>query len=507
MLQMEIHQADDANRRWSRVLSIVVWEWRIVMRAAGVRLALALLGLLMVIALLLGAVRTRERQKAAALAEKENSWAKAIVGGAIQGNSSEAAPASEDFVGEARKEKQLRQIAKSPYLLSHASELWTISLWPSPLSCLSVGASESWPDRYRLIGVSRSQTLERDERIRPLASVHGPFDATFVIVAIAPLIVIGLTFNAASSDRERGLQNLIEMQASSIETLLLLRCLVRASAIILVTESVTLAVVLPAFGDQFNFQAYFNLAIWGVAVALYLLVWVSLSFLVNSMGTTSTANGAMLLLMWVVLVLLVPSFVSYAVQAGIPTLAHSDLAAREKAALEIASKNADELLQRFRSEHPEVVFDLDDDQQLTMARYLLAHDAVGNQVTDDVAKHFSGHRKRARYLELADWISPAISLRSATDQCSGNSERAFVAFSSHAGGIHANYVGHFLIPSIANQECNQELINSLPEFQEVSLAMKVSTEGMIHSLISMSTWLILSTCLGMCWFRVKRLGN
>ncbi len=473
------------------------------LRSGGVRITLAMFGLLLVIAMILGVIRTQMRQRDARFAEQENRLVKEIFHDVLHGTLDSTEATSDNSDKQSRITKQLRMTAKSPYLVSHSSNLWNVSLFPSPLSALSVGASNTWPNLYQIHGVSLSKTVQRSDRVRPIASVYGPIDVTFVVMAIAPLIVIGLTFNASSRDRESALQNLIVAQTPSLGKLMAVRCFVRAALVIGLVACVVNGSLLIAFASQFDLNVIGNLAIWNSVAMLYLLIWAALSLFVNSFAKTSTANGAALLLLWLILVLLIPRFVSNAVQDAVPTLPENELVEREKRSFDRATRNIDRVLQQFQSEHPEIELRLDDEQQMTLARYLLAHSAAGKEAAENVSAHYSAQSLRAKYLSFCDWVSPAISFRNQSDQCSGNSERSFIAFSARAGDVQAQVLEVFLQPSITNQECNMETIAALPGFQESGIPRSPSFLNSVTSIASMLVWLTILVSLGTWRFRAK----
>ena len=488
-------------------IRIMYWESLIALRLRGVQVALVVFGLLLSVAIVLGVIRTQARQNDVRFAEQENRMVKEVFGNVLQGTLDSAESNQEISSRQSRIAKQLRMTARSPYLVSHASNLWDVSLFPSPLAVLSVGASQAWPDRYRIHGVSLAKTLQRNDQIRPATSTYGPFDVAFVVMAIAPLVVIGLTFNVSSYDRESALQNLIVAQTLSLGKLMAVRCFVRVALVIGLVIFIVNGGLLIAFGSQFDLNVIINLAIWNVLATVYLLVWSALSLFVNSFAKTSSTNGAALLLLWLVLVLLIPKFVSNSVQAAVPTHIESELAEREQATFDQASKNADGLVKSFQAKHPEIEIRLDDDQQMTLVRYLLAHNAAGAQAADNVSSHYSAQSSRATYLNFCDWVSPAVSFRNQSDLCSGNSEPAFIAFSVRAANVQSQVMEVFLQPSITNQECTIETMSALPSFQTSDIPKRPSLLNSISSIASMLVWLAILVSLGTRRVRVTDLNK
>ena len=488
-------------------IRLVYWESLMALRSYAVLFALAIFGVLLAIAIALGVLRTQARQSVVRLAEEENCMVKEIIGDVLQGTLNSPGTTKESTSRQSRITKQLRMTARSPYMVSHAPNLWDVSLFPSPLSALSVGSSQTWPDVYRIAGVSLSKTVQRSTRVRPATSAYGPFDVAFVVMAIAPLVVIGLTFDVSSRDRELGLQNLTLAQTRSLGKLMAVRCFVRAAFVIGLVVCIVNGTLLIALGDQFDWSVVVSLLIWNVVATVYLLIWAALSLLVNSLAKTSSTNGAALLLLWLILVLLIPKFVSHAVQQAVPTRPESALAGREKDTFDQVSENVEDIVKSFQSEHPEIEIRLDDEQQMTLVRYLLTHRAAGSQAAENVRSHYYAQSLRTKYLNYSDWISPAISFRNQSDQCSGNSELAFVAFSARAADVQAEVMEAFLLPSITNEECTVETIGGLPSLQISDVAKRPSRLTSILSIVAMLVWLTILVSLGIRQFRVKDLSH
>lgn len=487
-----------------KILRLAYWESCIGLRSFGVQITLIVFSLLLCISTVLGILRTTTRQNQARIAAQENQTVKTLFLRALQGTLESNEPSEPDSEKQARLSQQLRMTARSPYLMSHAANLWNVSLFPSPLSALSVGNSNTWPDRYRIQGLSLSKTIRRSDDVRPVASVHGPFDTVFMVMVIAPLVIIGLTFNAASRDRESALQNLVVAQTPSLGKLMALRCFVRAGWVIGLVVCIVNGSLLLAFGSQFDGPTVLNMAIWNIIATLYLLVWAAFSLFVNSFGKSSAANGGALLLLWLVLVLIIPRLVSNAVENSIPTQPENQLADLEQTMIEEASEQKDKLFQRFNSEHPEIDIRRDDEQQIALAEYLLAHRHAGGQASENVSRHYSGQAQRGRYLNGCRWLSPAISFRTQSDFCSGNSEQAFIAFTAWAAATQSQLTEAFLPASIANQECTLETIAALPELQNRDTPKRSFLGDGMFSIGSLTLWWIILTALGIRGFHVTQ---
>jgi hypothetical protein len=69
---MERHESPIQNRRTIRLARLAYWESLIALRLGGVRIALLVFSFLLLVAIVLGVIRTQQRQANARLTEEEN---------------------------------------------------------------------------------------------------------------------------------------------------------------------------------------------------------------------------------------------------------------------------------------------------------------------------------------------------------------------------------------------------------------------------------------------------
>jgi ABC-2 type transport system permease protein len=74
----------------------------------------------------------------------------------------------------------------------------------APLGALAIGQGDLLPSWYPVTARGAHHFLAHSEPENPLRLSVGNFDAAFVIVWLLPLVVIALSFNLVSAERERG---------------------------------------------------------------------------------------------------------------------------------------------------------------------------------------------------------------------------------------------------------------------------------------------------------------
>jgi len=94
---------------------------------------------------------------------------------------------------------------RSPSVLGGPSGAQTAVLDPGPLTALAVGQSDLLPYYYDVsIRTNESSFLQNGEIENPLNLLVGRFDLAFVVVYLLPLLILALSFNVLSGEREQG---------------------------------------------------------------------------------------------------------------------------------------------------------------------------------------------------------------------------------------------------------------------------------------------------------------
>lgn len=193
---------------------------------------------------------------------------------------------------------------------------------------------------------TRSDTLFRNEALdNPELAARGTIDLGFVVIVVAPLLLIALGFGIFARDRDSGAASLILAQAGSPLPLIVARSLptLAVVAVPIVITAVLLLVTGPAIDGRRAAAAA-----WLAMAGLSLLFWWSLVLIVNSLRVGAETAGLALAALWAVLVLIAPALILAAAQAASPAPSRFDQIATARAS-EIASTAA------YENDHPELV--------------------------------------------------------------------------------------------------------------------------------------------------------
>lgn len=147
----------------------------------------------------------------------------------------------------------------------------------------------------------------------PLLSAFGNFDAAFVLVFVAPLIVIALTYDLWSREQEAGTWDLIRAQPIAGLRVLTLKLGLRitlVTAMLLVLLGLAVALQnLPADGTL--------VLVAGLTIG-YVVFWAGLSLVIAGLGRSSDFNLIALVGLWVVLAVLGPALVNVIASTRFP---------------------------------------------------------------------------------------------------------------------------------------------------------------------------------------------
>ena len=240
---------------------------------------------------------------------------------------------------------------RSPSVLGGASGAHTAVLDPGPLTALAVGQSDLLPYYYDVsIQTNESSFLQNGEIENPLNLLVGRFDLAFVVVYLLPLLILALSFNVLSGEREQGTLALTLSQPVSVRGVVTAKLAFRAILVMGLALGVSLLGVLFTGG----FGSPGRVALWCAAVAAYALFWFTLAAWVNGLGRSSAWNATVLVGAWLLLVVVLPASVN--ITAGLlhPLPSRVEMITAQREASNEAVNQRSELLARYLEDHPEL---------------------------------------------------------------------------------------------------------------------------------------------------------
>jgi len=176
---------------------------------------------------------------------------------------------------------------------------------PANISAISIGQSDVNPllQAVTIRGIE-GQKYDTDFE-NPSLLMSGNLDLGFVIIYLFPLVLIAMTFNLYSEEKELGTWRILAAQTSKKKTFLFKKLVVR----VLFVFTILVLLLFMASGIlQIPLDQYF----WAMFVqsTLYILFWSALCFWIVSLLKSTSFNALALISIWVVITILFPAVVN-----------------------------------------------------------------------------------------------------------------------------------------------------------------------------------------------------
>jgi hypothetical protein len=310
----------------------------------------------------------------------------------------------------------------------------------APLPVLAdVSAGRAPIDAYATtvsMRTSRDTLFQRSGLENPELLVRGGIDLGFVVVVLAPLVLIGLIYGLFAADRDSGIARLIVAQAGSPVRLVAARIMPRLALVLLPIAAAVLVQLASGPDLPGRWQAA---GVWLLVAALFLLLWAACGAWVNSLDIGAETAAFTLVALWALLTLVLPAAFSAIVQASYPPPSRFEQIAAARAA-EVAASEA------YENDHPEIASN-EYESRLASIRQTWEVAQKVEAATAPIDRRFAAQRAaQQRFAQGLSWASPALVAKRALEQTAGTdaatgqgfrsaSEDYLAAFRSFGGGF------------------------------------------------------------------------
>lgn len=106
------------------------------------------------------------------------------------------------------------------------------SLPPAPLAALAIGQSDLLPYYFKVSTDARENIVAATELENPHRLLVGRFDLAFVLIYLYPLLILGITYNLLSAEKEQGTLALALSQPVALSTLVAGKVALRAMLLV-----------------------------------------------------------------------------------------------------------------------------------------------------------------------------------------------------------------------------------------------------------------------------------
>lgn len=348
-------------------------------------------------------------------------------------------------------------VAKDPrkqFIPWHAGIL-AYQLWPSnvlppaPLAATAIGQSDLLPT----IVEARTQfdwALAREEIENPTNLLTGRFDLAFVLVYLLPLLILGLSYNLLSGEREGGTLALALTQPLSLQVLVIAKILARALPVLGVTIGATLFFLVLNGVEILSAPGVTRTVLWLLTVLCYSAFWFALAAWVNARGWSSATNAVGLAGAWISLVIIIPSLISACVSMVHPAPPRLEQTQAIQRANDHAIESGRALLRAHYRAHPDQKPKGGGDLKDYWTQRYAMDAQIEAQLAPMLARVNQASARRLSLSQTLRFLSPALLTQSALNDIAGSGDARYSSFVRQVNDFRASWRA-FFFPRIFRQ--------------------------------------------------------
>jgi ABC-2 type transport system permease protein len=307
---------------------------------------------------------------------------------------------------------------------------YPVTLSPAPLSPLSVGQSDLYPYTATVdIYATKHALFNFYEQDNPLNLLAGRFDLAFVIVYLFPILILALSYNLISQERESGTLQMTLAQPLTLRAFALSKVGSRLAIVLSLGIGLSLLGVLLSGASLTAAGALPRLVLWTGMVVAYTLLWFALAVAVNSLGKSSAMNATALVGIWIVLVIVIPSLLSVAATSVHPVPSRLEFVSMMREADNYTRSAGQQLLAKYYGDHPELVpageLDLNDFTR----RFYAMRQENQRRVLPELERFEEQLARQQGLINRYRYLSPAVVMQESLNDIAGAGaarQRAFV---------------------------------------------------------------------------------
>lgn len=276
---------------------------------------------------------------------------------AIATHEEQITSAMESWLNNARLlEEKGAEAGVPPWSGSALDVTFSSALPPGPLGDFAIGQSDILPSLGGLSLWSPDIRLfSKYEFEDPVALALGGLDLGKVVLLVLPLLLIVLSFDILSAERDSNRLGLTLAQGVKLRSLFWKRLSIRGGVILGLTFAIVLAAFLFQAGEAGLSERLPYFAIWGVAGFLYALFWIGVIAVIASGNRGGEVNVVLLLIAWAGFTLIVPASITAVAESVYPAPSRlAYLAEAREAENETRLREAD-IANQFIIDHPEML--------------------------------------------------------------------------------------------------------------------------------------------------------
>lgn len=372
---------------------------------------------------------------------------------------------------------------------------------PGPLAALAIGQSDLLPYYFKVSTESRATIMAATELENPQRLLVGRFDLAFVLVYLYPLLILALTYNMVSSEKEHGTLALALAQPVSLATLMTGKIAIRALLLVGVVVGVSV-VALAATGTTLGVDGVGpRFALWLAVVAAYGAFWFALAIFIAALGRASASNATIVSSAWLVLVVLLPALFNLVANAAFPVPSRVEMVQAMRVAADEANAEGSRLLAGYYEDHPELAVGGSEQamNDFTIIR-VAVDDDVERRVRPVIDRYDRQIESQQRTIDSLRFLSPAVLMQDALNDLAGTGTPRHRHFLAQVSAFHVAWRAYFT-PLIFKKATMTDL-DVTPRFTFVEEPTSAVASRIVGALVG-----LMIPALALGWVGMRRLAR
>ena len=383
---------------------------------------------------------------------------------------------------------------------------------PMVLAATAVGQSDLNPPNVRVTAEGKETFVLNEELENPSNLLIGSFDLSFFIIYLLPLLIIALSYNVLSGEREQGTLAMALSNPIKLATLLVGKLAFRAVLVLGGTIGITLILLFattPGMATWGGLAQWFG---WCAIVLGYGAVWFGLAAAVNTRGYGSAKNALVLVGAWMLFVVVIPALLSVLMSLIYPVASRAEMTNTLRVIQTNANQTYNASAARYAQEHADYTNDnragaLSAADAKAAAKRVQVQDLAAAQAGALLARYDDHLLAQQRTVNLFSVLSPAILAREALNELAGTGEARYRHFSMRVDNFHDQFKGFFAPKVLRNIALTDADYDRFPHFVYAELAPDEIANRWFSALARLALFIGLCLWLTRRWLRGFTVSN
>jgi ABC-2 type transport system permease protein len=330
---------------------------------------------------------------------------------------------------------------------------------PSDLAFAALGSRDIAPAMLRVRALALEGQIYENEAANPELALPGRFDLAFVVVYLAPLVLIALLHDLWSGEREAGRLYALSALPGARQRLWLPRIAVRVAGVLA-------ALLLPfAVGAVITGTTLPRALAFAGLITLVVAFWTLVILLVARRGSLSAVNAATLAAAWFGLTLVAPAAANLAINAAVTVPDGAALARENREEVHAGwDRPRDATMQKFLALYPEHAAGSALPPTFHWKWYFAFQHLGDLHVADESKAYRDGIARRAELACAVGWVLPPAGLAQAMAALAGTDVTAQLAYQARIRAYHARLRQHFYGYLFSDKAFTPDDLEAVPRF-------------------------------------------